>query len=128
MMNGAAIESIDAIDPRHVVSQARGQQHLSRGGSEAAGAGDREFCLPTLDRNQLVVTQGDVAVGAQLLAAFREQFNGRHSFIAKQTMHGVRSFVPRMAVITNEHTATAPTEDKRGAKTRGTAACNHNIV
>jgi hypothetical protein len=71
---------------------------------------------------------GDVAVGAQLLAAFREQFTGRYSFIAKKTMHGVRSFVPGVSVITNEHTATTPTEDKRGAKPGGTAACNHNVV
>ena len=72
--------------------------------------------------------QGDVAVGAQLLASFRQQLNGRYSFIAKETMHSVRSFVTRMAVITNEHTAAAPTEDKRGAKPRGTSACNHNVV
>ena len=72
--------------------------------------------------------QGDVAVGAQLLASFREELNGRYSLIAKQTMHSVRSFVPRMAIITNEYTAAAPTEDKRGAKPRGTPACNHNVV
>jgi hypothetical protein len=44
-----------------------------------------------------------VAEGVQLLAAFRKQFYERHSFVAKQTMHGVRSFVSRMAVIAKEH-------------------------
>jgi hypothetical protein len=72
--------------------------------------------------------QGDVAVGAQFLASFREELNGRYSLIAQETMHGVRCLVPRMFVIANEHTAAAPTEDKRGTKTRGTPACNHNVV
>jgi hypothetical protein len=33
-----------------------------------------------------------------------------------------------MAVIAKKHTTAAPTEDKRGAKTRGTPACNYDIV
>jgi hypothetical protein len=48
--------------------------------------------------------------------------------MAKQTMDGVRSLVPRVTVVTNEHAAAATTEDKRRAKPRGTAACNYDVV
>lgn len=68
-----------------------------------------------------------MAIRAKLMTALRKQFAGRDSFVAEQTMRGVRSCIARTALIASGNATTGPPQYKRRAQS-GRAATHNNYV